>query len=277
MDFNVSKNTYLCQSFQLSITLESLSIQQILTENIAKSSFVFLKNSHKSKIPLYRLKNSSRVIYRCAIALSLAKNTNLPATEIAIALVNSLPRNSPIGSQSQLDFSIRVSNEGWIDFYLSDRSLCFWLQSLLQATASSLPKFPDPSLPPCSENVFPIQYAHARCCSLLRLAREEGSIEIEFNDSEKLFVVHPAEQNSIDRLLELADVKASDRPQDWYKLAARLTQTFLELHRQCPIWERTNPNFLRSAKVRLGLIQVTQYFLNWLLIEKIGVTAPQEL
>ena len=290
MDFNVSKNTYPCQSFQVSINFETLSIQQILTQNIERSTIAFLPNSHVANIPLYRLKNTSKIIYRCAIALSLQKNNNcfiaplylaskgVLSIEIARDIVNCLYDLSTT-SQPTLDFSVRVVDPGWIDFHLSDRSLALWLQQLFQQTFLPVSFPPPPSSP--SLNVFPIQYAHARCCSLLRLAEREGSIDLTdsnlFDLSKLLLLLHPAERNLISQLLELADAKASTQSQNWFKLAERSSFVLLELHRQCPIWERSKPHFPELARARLGLIKITQYFLNWLLLEKIGVTAPEQL
>jgi len=280
MEFNVSKNTDSCQLFQVSIPLETLSIQQILTQNIQKSTLNFLQNSSLSTVPLYRLSNTdSSIIYRCPIALSLAKTTALPSTSIAFGIVKYLSELDT-SSQLKLDFSIRGVDRGWIDFYLSDRSLALWLEQMLQniSIPTSHPPVSTPDL--ATANVFPIQYAHARCQSLLRLAKETGSIDIEkqsFNESKDLLLVHPAQRNLIFQLLELADTKVSNRSQNWFKLAEQTSQSFLELHRQCPIWEKNNPDFPRSARVKLKLIKITQYFLNWLLVEKIGVTAPNEL
>ncbi|MGF1486228.1 MAG: DALR anticodon-binding domain-containing protein [Prochloraceae cyanobacterium] len=279
MEFNVSKNTDSCQLFQVSIPLETLSIQQILTQNIQKSTLNFLPNSSLSAVPLYRLNDTDSIIYRCPIALSLAKTTDLPSTSIAFGIVKCLCQLKT-SSQLELEFSIQRVDRGWIDFYLSDRSLALWLEQILQNTSipTSYPPVSTTDLP--SSNVFPLQYAHARCQSLLRLAKETGSIDIEaqsFNESKDLLLLHPAQRNLIFQLLELADTKVSNRSQNWVKLAEQTSQAFLELHRQCPIWEKNNPDFPRSARVKLKLIKITQYFLNWLLVEKIGVTAPNEL
>ena len=278
MEFNVSKNTYPCQSFKLSIPLETLSIQQILLQNIQKSTLALLPNSSISTVPLYRLNNTPTIVYRCAIALSLAKTTSLSSTSIALGILNCL-YDLPINFQLKLDFFIQVVDPGWIDFHLCEWSLGLWLQQLL--LSPPLPLSPSPSTDHPCLNVFPLQYAHARCCSLLRLAKEEGSIDIKddrfFNESKHLLLVHPAERNLIFQLLELADAKVSNRSQNWFQLAQRTSQAFLQLHRQCPIWDKTNPDFPRSARARLQLIKITQYFLNWLLVEKIGVTAPNEL
>lgn len=275
MALNVSKNTSTCQSFQLSIFRGNLSVKKILTETLQKWAIDFSSVPDLPTIAVYRLKNSPTVIYRSSIALSLQRSTNLSSLAIANILLNYLSQLHTT-SQPVLDFTVEKSDRSFLDFHLSDRSIALWLQLL--SSSVPLPFSPSPPLSP-PRNVFPIQYVHARCCSILRLAEQEGLITLKSPNwfATAPILAHPAELNLIDRLLQVTDAKASSQPQDWFKLATFLSEAAIELHRLCPIWDKTDPNFPELARARLGLISLTQYFLKSLLQDRMGVVAISEL
>jgi hypothetical protein len=149
--------------------------------------------------------------------------------------------------------------------------------------------------------LFEAQYAHARCCSLLRLAHREGMIELAQVDPEirplfraiapnpipwldsdqKLRLVHPAESSLIFHLLTLLDDLYSLSPSryrvDWEKSARTLSQVFLTFYSQCRIWGEVKTATPQLAQARLGLILATQPLLHLLLQDLLGVPAPLEL
>jgi arginyl-tRNA synthetase len=149
--------------------------------------------------------------------------------------------------------------------------------------------------------LFAVQYAHARCCSLLRLAVREGLIEFWEIESdtksafgsaipwkpiswltcdEKLRFNHPAELRLIAELvqavdnLENPDVMSSLK---WEKAALNLSQAFENFWRKCRIWGEVKITSPELAEARLGLLMATQSVLRFLLEEKIGISALAEL
>lgn len=324
MNFNVSKNTCLCKSRKFQFSWKNPSIKRLLQEKLLESAIFFtqrqdirdsddlFKRIASATIPLCRLKKSAGTVYRCALALRLANIMKLSPQAIASQLVDFLTvLNSQksdrgiaeaMGDRPLLDFTVELVNSGWINFYLSDRALAVWLQHLpLSETLyhRGVEKEIKEKFSEMDGNVFPIQYAHARCCSLLRLAHQQGIIKLNnldlnrsswqwlepnpipwFNsDSEprNFQLVHPAEQHLIGYLLEVVDALESPQQQDWIKLATFLSQATLDFYGSCRIWGEVNRQTPNLARARLGLIAVTQFLLRWLLREQIGILAPLEL
>ncbi len=241
-----------------------------------------------AEIPLIRAKDTQRVLYISAIALKLAKNWNQPAMELASAIAESCTE-----SQAAVSFSIRAVSPGWIHLQLSDRGLANWLQSLSEFSAARnrvasknlLSPFQAPEDP---DLLFPVQYAHARCCSLLRLARREGVMAlsaphpIPWLNETSLQLVHPAECRLISELVTATDAlwhahPSAAQPKNWFKVAVDLSQAFESFYSACRIWGEVRRETPNLALTRLGLILATQSVLGWMLQNLFGVCAPLEL
>ncbi|MGB3263863.1 MAG: hypothetical protein WBA89_07875, partial [Microcoleus sp.] len=124
-----------------------------------------------AQIQLNRSKDSAGVLYVSAIALKLAKTRQQTPQAIAAELVETLkPLCEP-------DFAVKVAPGGIIELELTDPGLALWLQRLAQ---NSLPDPESRILSPVvsGDRLFPIQYSHARCCSLLRMAHRDRLISI---------------------------------------------------------------------------------------------------
>jgi hypothetical protein len=78
--------------------------------------------------------------------------------------------------------NLSLHPEGWLYAHFSALELSKWLQSLLVATPLQANAEPFMIASGVSSNpvIFQLQYAHARCCSLLRLAQQE--YPIHFSD-----------------------------------------------------------------------------------------------
>ncbi len=256
-------------------------------------------------IPLRAVKGGKQVVYVSAIALKLANAWNKPVTDIATVIgANLLCGNESKDRATNAalqNFTVKVVAPGWIYLQLNDLGTAAWLQRLAQAppgvgtlgVEEQMERYPCP--------LFDAQYAHARCCSLLRLADREGMIELAQSDGEirplfiaiaphpipwldsdqKLRLVHPAESNLIFHLLTLLDDLYSLSPSrhrvDWKKSASNLSQVFLTFYSQCRIWGEVKTENPQLAQARLGLILATQPLLHLLLQDLLGVPAPLEL
>ncbi|HLO49710.1 MAG TPA: DALR anticodon-binding domain-containing protein [Kamptonema sp.] len=258
------------------------------------------------EIPLQRSKDCKRVQYISAIALKLAKGQQ-SAMDIAAQIAGHCSENDENRSfLSREDFTIKVVPPGMILFELTDVGVAFWLQSLTSnpQPIGNTEFFQD------SDRVFPIQYSHARCCSLLRLAHRERMITLDECDRDScpllwqlitpkpipwldsnhcLRLVHPAELNLISQLLTTLDALASlensesqallsiNRSVNWIKLANALSEAFQTFYSQCRIWGEVKTDMPKLAQARLGLVIATQSLLRLILQDLLGVFAPLEL
>jgi arginyl-tRNA synthetase len=248
------------------------------------------------EIPLNRAKDRLGVVYISAIALKLAKIWQQPPQTIVAQLVENL---QALGSG---DFAIKVAPSGMIQFELTDVALAVWLQRLAQ-TALPLPESRILSAVSV-DRLFPIQYSHARCCSLLRMAHRDRLIAIvnpdppatpqiwsltapnpiPWLDDKKLRLVHPAEYNLISQLLAVLDtlypiteVDKRQNPVNYLKLANSLSEAFQSFYSQCRIWGEVKIETPKLAQARLGLTLATQSLLRLILEELLNAVAPLEL
>ena len=129
-----------------------------------------------------------------------------------------------------------------------------------------------------SENpVYYVQYAHARCCSILRLAAERGVAAEESQAAELLR--HPAEQALIRRLIALPDViaDAAERhaTHELPRYAMEVASLFSQFYRDCHVLS-DEPAEAAISSARLALVDATRQVLTNLL-GLLGVSAPESM
>ncbi|MGB3240168.1 MAG: hypothetical protein WBB29_17890 [Geitlerinemataceae cyanobacterium] len=233
------------------------------------------------RIPITRSRDPRKSAYRSAIALQLAPQLAQSPLQLARDIAAQLPETS--------DFAVLVSPPGWIDCQLTDVGLAKWLQHWI---GKSIDLPPHLQVPP-PEDRFPVQYARARCCTLLRLADAEGlivlkssPIEIEIispdpipwlDDIPSLRLQHPAEQVLMCQLVAVVEAIEDPVSPNLGKLAMKLSEAFEVFHSQCRIFgevKRENPLL---AIARSGLVGVTQKVMKCLLESKFGISSPMEL
>lgn len=271
-------------------------------------------------IPVRRLSADTGVLYQSAIALRLASPLQLNALDIAHDLVNALPNLSlDITHPIYLDFRVEVEFPGWINIRLNEQGVATWLQQLLQVSSLryredreeiKIERNNQKELSvklhkeaESSTNLFPLQYTHARCCSLLRLGHQQGLIqlqEIDFTslnwqrvepnpipwlqeDSDahtgemQLRLVHPAERELLAQLLDVQDELSTLEPLKLLKRGSSLSQACEIFYRECRIWGEVKRDNPKLAQARLGLVGGTQVVLRSLLQDRLQVLAPVEL
>jgi hypothetical protein len=303
----------------LSVTY--LAIKQLLLSRLQValglyvSDNLVLNKQQERHIPVHRAKNDNRVLYVSGIALQLSGTMNIPPLEIATALSSKLvvdvanlacgAESSPAAALSQ-DFTVQVVPPGWIHLELTEPAIAAWLQCLSQVELRRFSPPPHhPTTPPPlsdSSRLFAVQYAHARCCSLVRLAHGEGLIMLKepeldntprvflavapnpipwLNCDQKLRFCHPAERALIAQLVGLLDdlyyACPSRQTVDWEKAALNLSQAFQNFYSCCRIWGEVKIQTPHLAQARLGLVIVTQAVLRLLLQDMLGVWALLEL
>ena len=296
MDFNVSNNTTSCQSFSLIFSLDAISlrlvIQQRLLLAVHKGTNQVTVDDCVKQNFLYRLKHQSCVVYRCAIAFQLQKQCNLPPMKLAIELASLLYSNilqNKSLNKREIDITATVVEPGWLDFAICDRTLATWLDNLTESFANITCSH-GKSQSQMDFNPFPLQYAHARCCSLLRLAAEQNLIKLKSEDfrqtvwqwlephkipwlsqTQKLQLVHPKEKFLLCQLIDTIDLLSGNSSENWYQVTRELSKALLDFEASCRIFGQVKNETPLLAQARLGLIGVTQLLLQKLLTEFLGV------
>ena len=332
MDNNVSKNTCSYKFFKLRFTQEkpTISVKNLLKQYLLptldlyrqrsniKLDLEFIYTTLERKIVLshsYHRQLSSEnktsrvlskpqltpIVYSCPIALSLASYFLLSPQIIAENLVNLLPLiNDNTISQSCLKLRIEIIPPGWINFYFDSRSLASWLeQSLIfletkVAVQSDLSQYAisNNQLRKTPENLFPVQYIHARCCSLLRLGAREKLITLKDNsfgtvtwhlkqpkqiswldEEQNLWLTQESEYRLLRQLLVVTDSFAMES-NNWVKLAFNLSKTVEIFQAECRFLGEVKHKTTSKAIARLGLIALAQYWLQKILREKLNLVAP---
>lgn len=268
--------------------MEFYSLEQRLQQNLRMALKLFaqtqgisllgLEESDRRSIPLYLARGTQAIVYQSAIALQIAGQQGSSPREIACQLASAFPHRP--GDEGEID--VRAVGSGWLEFQVSDRALADWLQCCLTHPHLSPPL---PSLSP--PDFFNVQYARARCCSLLCLGHQERLIQLQesyqwvspaplpwLSGSGALCLQHPTARQLIRLLLQVVDADArSDRP-NWLQLAVFLSEALLNFDRDCRILGEVAPEL---AQARLGLVAITQILLARLLEVKLGVVAIAHL
>lgn len=234
------------------------------------------------RLPITRSRDPRQVGYRSAIALQLAPQLARSPLQLAREIVAQLPETS--------DFTVMVSPPAWIDCQLTDLGWAQWLQHWTHCPIEA-PAEVSISLPPLDG--FPLQYAHARCCALLRLSDSEGLIVLHssqtdveiiapdplpwLDDIPSLRLQHPAEQALMCQLVAVVDALEDPASPNLGKLAMTLNAAFEGFHSQCRIFGDVKTANQPLAIARSGLVGVAQKVLKCLLDRKFRLSSPIEL
>jgi hypothetical protein len=273
------------------------AIKQLINRYLVSSLSIFTSNKEITsikgiKIPLYQGGYNQKILYISGVAMRISKSQNSPVMEVAGAIAGHLSQNS------DSLFRVKVTPLGEIHIELIDSTLAAWLHSLTFAakTEHLVNSFLHNQLPTPlnSLKIFTIQYAHARCYSLLRLGHQEGLIKLDktdiqsfisvnpipwLNSDQKLRLNHPAETFLIHQLVKVVDdlVCADSSSINWEKAGENLSQAFEKFWCNCRIWGEVKINSPELAQARLGLLIATQLVLRSVLEDKLGVVAPLEM
>ncbi len=152
-------------------------VQEFVDRLAAGIANLGLSTQSQIAIPIQSMEADSGKIYASPVALTLASKSDHSGLELAQQIVNAA------GIQEQLS----VDAKGWIYSSLSDGAIAGWLQSVNQIPPKLLTSLNQSQGLPAKEHrgvllseqlIFKLQYAHARCCSLLRLADRDHLLQL---------------------------------------------------------------------------------------------------
>ncbi len=252
-----------------------------------------------------KLVTSSPYQYVSTIAHRLAAKS--PFTPMEICHHLQPPIGVAIDPRSCLELGCWFNDAGYIYFELTPTSIALWLNYI-----HDLPLTIDPTARLSAPTIA--IYAHARCCSVLQLARSEKLVAItadwqistdlsclENTSTAELRSIlnYPAQQRLIHALMAVLDGIYSDnlrvvspqlpsgiarpdpiaqiRSPNWTKLTLDLAQSWLEFYRDCRIFgdiQRQNPQL---AIARCGLTAISRRYLQVLLENYLGISALSQL
>jgi arginyl-tRNA synthetase len=131
-----------------------------------------------------------------------------------------------------------------------------------------------------SENpVYYVQYGHARICSILRKAAEEGFTPDDYAAGNLALLTHPSELALLRRMIDLPEVIATAAeqlaPHQLSYYAADLATQFHAFYRDCRVVS-SDPAERELTKARLRLCEAARVVLARVL-GLMGVTAPERM
>lgn len=259
-------------------------------------------------LPLKRIRHSTQILYLSAIARRIATQYGVAATKIATEIVQAINQQKANcwqqAEQTELlatlwqGITVQVTAADDLLFQVHDQAIAVWLNSLVHDSLTFSSSLSSPlSSTPFLPNPFPLQQAHARCCSLLRLADRTELIKLQLSNNnsatwqwlqpepipwltptEQLYPSQAAERHLISQICTVLDQwsERSPTPKLLGQQTEQLTHAFQATHRAYPIWGDRHPGASDRQQAHLGLLLVTQRVLGQLL-NTLGIPAPAEL
>lgn len=273
---------------QLILSLTHLSIErsleQYLLQNLSAGITI-------NSLSFYSVQSQSGIIYQCPVSIKLAKGNLNKAQAINHQIISSLIFK-PVFTEHQvsLKFEVTFTESGLLKLSLDYNEINQWLQRLPKLFLSyySLSLLNQQPID-INDEFFVLQYAHARCCSLLRSGHLDHLIQLKTLDFYQLawFWLSPdlildnqliwqqtEERELIHQIIKVID--GLDRINSM-KLASDLSHAFLKFEQSCRIWGEVKHQSRTLAQSRLGLIAIAQLLLRFLLTEKLGLIPFMQL
>lgn len=151
---------------------------------------------------------------------------------------------------------------------------------LTRSPDSSMTFDMDLAIQESSENpVYYVQYGHARICSILRKAAEEGFPVEDYRGGDLTLLNHPSELALLRKMMELPEVivDATDQlaPHQLSHYAQELAGQFTAFYHDCRVISQ-DPDDREQSRARLRLCEAARITLARVL-DLMGVTAPERM
>lgn len=237
---------------------------------------------------LHKVRDKGKISYVTSVALMLSKLCNMRATEIAQGIEENL--STKLGDE----FFVNVNPEGLIKILVSEKFIANWLDSLINSSSENDLTINSAVFAFHSPTLFTAQYCHARCCSLLRLGKQEkllrlpGAIQssLWLDENDKIRCDRQTTSYLISELVQMVDwlyedwessqdVGKSNRRINWEKNIVGLINTFTAFWADCRILGTAISPEL--AQMRFNLIFATKLVLEFLLLNHLGLAAPESI
>jgi arginyl-tRNA synthetase len=305
---SVSPKTVLINALSLSVSSEFSRIVELTSHPVVMTA---------EQIPVQRVKRCSDWRYDSAIALRLSSILGEAPRGIAeriVARCQQCQVNVTVleGLQHQHAEFLKVlqffsTPSGWVISQWTDQGIGQWLNYLLLSNFPVLCSSPiahplDVSTYHASGDIFRIQYTHARCCALLRLAEDAGLLgsaairpgpSIQKGDrpssslglgweplpwlqpDQTLRCQHPAERKLMACYADLLDTVLDGclTVAAVMQRAIALTDCVQHFQAECAMIQTLKPAPVAQTQTRLGLVQIAQRLLQAVL-NAINVPAP---
>ncbi|NJL23403.1 MAG: hypothetical protein HC895_25470 [Leptolyngbyaceae cyanobacterium SM1_3_5] len=233
--------------------------------------------------PLRRHTADWPICYESAIALKFAarqpRSRSAPGTVPPAALAAEIAAAGSIEG-----WQIQARPSGILRFQASEPTIAATLQRWLTVRPGCTAELP-PMQSFSTDQLFQVQYVHARCWMLLRSAAREGWFE-QFDlppdlpwltSTGKLRLQHTTERQAIGLLFDAVDALALERTGDrLWKQAVSLSHQLDAFQSACRVWGEVKTQDLPLAQARLGLTWAGQAVLQ-VLLNRLGLDAPRFL
>ncbi len=312
-------------------------LQIILQDTLlSEENFLGIHPSHspllKSRLQtqkglLKRIHKNSQLTYLSAVPHQICVYTNVCAAKVSDILAVQLSGYTsdyacspiPAGLVAGLldHIEIQATPSGYLEFRIGDGAIAHWLNCLTQPITALFVSADSHALRASSQsqitehphrNLFPIQHAHARCCSLLRLAAQQQIIGLSLPEKpcqwqwmqpnliswltidQSLCTKEVSERQLINHCFAVLDELPwqgdtshhNIQPPPLHRdriinLAQNLAQAFHAMHQQCQIWGDLQEEGRDRLTAHFALILVAQRLLYGLLQIGLDVIAPEKL
>jgi hypothetical protein len=255
------------------------AIRQLVNSYLSEQLSIYtnekdISSAEKLEFKTHKSKEICKVLYTSGVIFYAAKAYGVSISEITNHFASHF-------RDCNENFMLTVVASGLIHLEVADKIVAHYLQSWVDQHNI----FPLTS-PPLSPSCFFIQYAHIRCCSLIRLALHQGlisfdqSLQIPWLDSQGKIRLNSLESRRlIANLVDVVDdLVCNDIRQNsyWYSKALNLSQALISFWRHTCIWSDVK-NQNQLAQANIGLIIATQEILRLLLEEKLDSIACFEM
>ena len=265
MEITLTKNLSASEWQPFSLTLTHSSLQQSLQDQLETA----IASLELPSLHLFRLRPLEPIAYR---------STSFSQPAIGDRLLPALTARSP-QTHPTLTLELRWLDAGWLEFRLDEVAIGEWLNDLWVNASDrerALPALAASIAPSLHAKIFPLQYAHARCCSLLRLDCPTSTLAPSQLWQE--LARDRLARSPLDRLVALQDSLTANNPQIWVGVGLQFAHVVLEADLGYPLQRslRSSQSLSPTAQTRWGLILLAQRQLQRLLEAHLGVEAPNE-
>lgn len=292
------------------------SLVQWLADRLARADLESIAIAQADIIPLPLFSQSAHQLGTFASPLPLKgakRGDNVGVQTLGTVMIQSLRQTQ----DATFGPEFWMHPKGWLYASFGAEDLAKWLQTLIGAT----PELWVPTLLEAGSQkiesgisdepvLFDLQYAHARCCSLLRLAVQEKFLKLDDAGNPcghaiwqtatgELLLQTKSEQSLMLMLMQfpqslspqkfiygcrLSRWPSSETRLEWSlpqkhltKQAMLWSQLFFDFYRECRLFGEVQQSLPELARARFALIAIVKKVLAFLLEDLLRVKAPLEI